>query len=79
MFQDLRNRYQEFLAERLNIVNDGEMTSKDYWSALKSSILSTAEEVVGYDGRTQPTQPIFPLFKSLCDWHAMRVARLMSS
>lgn len=78
MFQDLQKRYQEFLAERLNIVNDGEMTSKDYWSALKSSILSTAEEVVGYDGRTQPTQPTF-LLKSLCDCHAVRVARLMSS
>ena len=41
------------LAEKLNVVNDGEESTESCWSVMKTSLLSDAEEVVGYGGRVQ--------------------------
>jgi len=34
-----------------NIINDSEASTEICWSVLKSSLLSAAEEIVGYGGR----------------------------
>jgi len=40
------------LAEKFNCIVDGsKVTAGSCWSVMKSSLLSAAEEVVGYGGR----------------------------
>ena len=41
--------YQEMQAEKLqlNISNNSGMSTENYWSVMKHSLLSAAEEVVG--------------------------------
>ena len=47
-----RHKYQEVLAEKLNnIVSDGKVSTGCCWSVMKTSLLTAAEEVVGYGGR----------------------------
>ena len=41
-------------AEKLNIVNVVEVSSESCWSVMKTSLLTAAEEVVGYGSRVQP-------------------------
>jgi len=50
----VREKYQEVLAEKLNVVNDSEESTDSCWSVMKTSLLSAIEEVVGYGGRVKP-------------------------
>ena len=44
----VRKKYQEMLTEKLDAVNDSEEYTESCWSVMKTSLLSAAEEVVGY-------------------------------
>ena len=53
--EDMRVKYQELPTEKLNNAGDKVIGDCEWcWSALKVSMLSVTDEVVGYGGRAQP-------------------------